>query len=175
MLRSHGMTKNPKRLQKNDGQWYYEMQLLGYNGRLTDIQSALGISQLKRSDKFKSKRRKIVEIYKTLLGNDERFSFLDEKPYSDACFHLCPLLINFEVVKKTKREIFAELSSHRINLQVHYIPVHSQPFYRAMGFKIGDYPFAENYYEKTMSLPLYTDLTQSDVKYITKTIRNIVK
>jgi UDP-4-amino-4,6-dideoxy-N-acetyl-beta-L-altrosamine transaminase len=175
MLRSHGMTKNPKRLQKNDGQWYYEMQMLGYNGRLTDIQSALGISQLKRVDKFKSKRRKIVETYKTLFGNDERFSFLIEKEYSDACFHLCPLLLNFEVLKKTKKEIFTELSSYGINLQVHYIPIHSQPFYKAMGFKIGDYPFAENYYKKTMSLPLYTDLAQNDIKYITKTVKEIIR
>ncbi|MDR2438722.1 MAG: UDP-4-amino-4,6-dideoxy-N-acetyl-beta-L-altrosamine transaminase [Planctomycetaceae bacterium] len=175
MLRSHGMTKNPKRLHKNDGQWYYEMQLLGYNGRLTDIQSALGISQLKRIDQFKSKRRKIVETYKTLLGNDERFSFLKEKLYSDACFHLCPLLVNFGVVKKTKREIFVELSSHGINLQVHYIPVHTQPFYKNYGYKLGDFPLSEEYYKKTMSLPLYTDLTQCDIKYITKIIQNIVK
>jgi UDP-4-amino-4,6-dideoxy-N-acetyl-beta-L-altrosamine transaminase len=175
MLRSHGTTKNPKRLYKNDGQWYYEMQTLGYNGRLTDIQSALGISQLKRINRFKDKRRKIVETYKILLSTDERFSFLDEKLYSNACFHLCPLLVNFDIVKKSKREIFIELSLHGINLQVHYIPVHTQLFYKNYGYKTGDYPIAEDYYKRTMSLPLYTDLTISDVKYIVKTIKEVVK
>jgi dTDP-4-amino-4,6-dideoxygalactose transaminase len=151
------------------------MQMLGYNGRLTDIQASLGISQLKRIDKFKSKRRKIVETYKILLGNDERFSFLEEKNFSDACFHLCPLLVNFEVIKKTKREIFTELSSCGIHLQIHYIPVHTQPFYKNYGHKIGDFPLSEEYYKKTMSLPLYTDLTQSDIKYVAKIIQDIVK
>ncbi|MDR2117145.1 MAG: UDP-4-amino-4,6-dideoxy-N-acetyl-beta-L-altrosamine transaminase [Planctomycetaceae bacterium] len=175
MFRSHGMTKNPKLLHKNDGQWYYEMQMLGYNGRMTDIQSALGISQLKRINKFKAKRRKIVETYKTLLGNDKRFSFLDEKTYSETCFHLCPLLVNFDVVKKSKREIFTDLSSCGINLQVHYIPVHTQPFYKDYGYKTGDFPLSEKYYEKTMSLPLYADLTTNDVKYIVKIIKEVVK
>ncbi|MDR0392270.1 MAG: UDP-4-amino-4,6-dideoxy-N-acetyl-beta-L-altrosamine transaminase [Planctomycetaceae bacterium] len=175
VLRSHGMTKSPEWLQKDVGQWYYEMQLLGYNGRLTDIQSALGISQLKRIDKFKSKRRKVVDLYRLLLGGDSRFLFLEEGIYSDACFHLCPLLVNFGEVRKTKREIFSELSLFGINLQVHYIPVHTQPFYKKYGYKLGDFPLSEEYYEKTMSLPLYNDLTTSDIKYIVKKIKEVVK
>lgn len=175
MLRSHGMTKNPKRLEKNDGPWYYEMQTLGYNGRLTDIQAALGLSQMKRLEKFKAKRRNLVEMYKKMLGSDERFSLLKEKTYSNACFHLCPLLVNFDVVRQTKKEIFAGLSSKGISLQVHYIPVHTQPFYRDRGFREGDFPLTEEYYRKTMSLPLYPDLTKADVKHLVKIIREVVR
>ena len=174
-LRSHGMTKNPKRLEKNDGPWYYEMQTLGYNGRITDLQAALGLSQLKRLETFKKKRRKLVEAYRKLFDNDERFAMLEEKAYSSACFHLCPLLLNFEVVKKTKKEIFASLAERGIYLQVHYIPVHTQPFYQARGFKDGDFPHAEEYYRRTMSLPLYPDLSVSDTRYITRTIKEVVR
>ena len=175
MLRSHGMTKNPKRLKKNDGPWYYEMQTLGYNGRITDLQAALGLSQLKRLETFKKKRRKLVEAYRKLFDNDERFAMLEEKTYSNACFHLCPLLLNFEVVKKTKKEIFASLAERGIHLQVHYIPVHTQPFYQARGFKDGDFPHAEEYYRRTMSLPLYADLSVSDTRYIARTIKEVVR
>jgi len=101
MLRSHGMTKNLQRLTKNDGPWYYEMQMLGYNGRITDLQSALGLSQLKRLEKFKAKRRQLVETYRKLFHGDERFTMLEEKSYSNACFHLCPVLLNFGVVRKS--------------------------------------------------------------------------
>ena len=175
MLRSHGMTKSPKRLEKNGGAWYYEMQMLGYNGRITDIQSALGISQLKRLEKFKAKRRKLVETYRKLLEGDERFSMLEEKSYSNTCFHLCPALLNFDIVRKSKKEIFSDLATNGIHLQVHYIPVSTQPFYKGRGFKDGDYPNAEEYYRCAMSLPLYADLTVSDVRYIVKTIKEVVR
>ena len=175
MLRSHGMTKNPHRLKKNDGPWYYEMQMLGYNGRITDLQSALGISQMKRLEAFKKKRRKLVETYGKLFSGDERFAMLEEKSYSNACFHLCPVLLNFDVVRKSKKEIFIELSGKGIYSQVHYIPVTNQPFYKARGYKDGDFPFAEEYYHRTMSLPLYADLTTSDVRHIVKTVKEVVK
>ncbi|MGL6194885.1 MAG: UDP-4-amino-4,6-dideoxy-N-acetyl-beta-L-altrosamine transaminase [Thermoguttaceae bacterium] len=175
MLRSHGMTKTPQRLEKNDGPWYYEMQTLGYNGRLTDIQAALGISQMKRLEKFKAKRRKIVEMYKKMLGGDDRFGFLEEKQYSNACFHLFPLLLNLDEVKKTKKEIFVDLSSRGINLQVHYIPVHTQPYYREQGFREGDFPLAEEYYHKTLSLPLYPDLASADIRHIVRVVKEVVR
>lgn len=173
-LRLHGITRDEALLTKNDGVWYYEMHDLGFNYRLTDIQAALGVSQLKRLDKFIKRRREIVEKYHGALREDERFSFLKEKEYSNAAFHLCPLLINFEKVKLTKKEIFEKLENRGLHLQVHFIPVHLQPFYKKFGFKEGNYPKAEEYYKKILSLPIYPDLKDREINYIISVIKNTI-
>jgi perosamine synthetase len=170
-LRTIGITKNPKLLTKNDGPWYYETHYLGFNYRLSDIHSALGVSQLKRLDKFKEKRKTIVEAYRNAFADDERFSLLEEKSYSSASFHLCPLLIHFEKIKLNKKLLFKKLKEAGLYLQVHYIPVHTQPLYKKLGFKESDFPNAEKYYQKTISLPLYFKLTKKDVRYIVNTIK----
>jgi dTDP-4-amino-4,6-dideoxygalactose transaminase len=167
-LRSHGMTKNPAKLTKNDGPWYYEMQSLGFNCRLTDIQAALGISQLKKIEKFKQRRREIVEEYKKLLKNEEKIAHLQEQEFSDACFHLFPILVD------NRKEIFEKLKQKNMFLQVHYIPVHTQPYYKNLGFKDGDFPNAEQYYSKSISLPLYPSLTKKDVKEIIKRLKSAI-
>jgi UDP-4-amino-4,6-dideoxy-N-acetyl-beta-L-altrosamine transaminase len=174
MLRTHGITKDPNKFTKNDGPWYYEQQLLGFNYRLTDIQCALGISQLKRLDSFVKRRREIVDFYKKTLEQDERFSFLEEKNYSKAAFHLCPILINFECVKTNKKDLFEKLQKNGLHLQVLYIPVHTQPYYQKLGFAWGDYPRAERYYQKTMALPLYPSLRDRDLKKIVTILKRIV-
>lgn len=173
MLRSHGMTKNEQVLTKNDGPWYYEMQCPGFNYRITDIQAALGISQLKRLDEYAKIRREIVNLYKKEFADDERFSYLEEKEYSKACFHLFPLLIDFSKISLNKQELFTKLKEKGLNLQVHYIPVHLQPYYKKLGFKEGDFPKAEEYYKKTISIPLYPALTYKDVKHIVKKIKEV--
>lgn len=175
MLRSHGVIKNPEILTKNDGPWYYEMHELGYNYRITDIQAALGISQLKRLNKFTKKRRQIVDWYRQELAGDQRFSLLEEKEFSKACFHLCPLLIDFDKINISKKELFSKLQEKGLNLQVHYISVHTQPYYKKLGFNEGDFPKAEEYYKKALSLPLYVDLNYSDIKQIVKIIKETVK
>lgn len=175
LFRSHGVTKNPDILTKNDGQWYYEMHELGYNYRITDIQAALGISQLKRLDKFIQKRRQLVDRYRQEFDGDERFSLLEEKEYSKACFHLCPLLIDFDKINISKKELFNKLAENGLNLQVHYIPVHTQPYYKKLGFNEGDFPNAEEYYKKALSLPLYVDLNYSDIKHIVRIIKETAK
>jgi UDP-4-amino-4,6-dideoxy-N-acetyl-beta-L-altrosamine transaminase len=175
MLRTHGMTKDQKILTKNDGSWYYEMHELGFNYRITDMQAALGISQLKKLDKFVKRRREIVSIYREELSNNDKYTLLEENNYSKAAFHLCPLLIDFSKIRLNKLELFEKLREEGLCLQVHYIPVHLQPYYKQFGYMEGDYPKAEKYYQQTISLPLYPKLSNGDVKNIIKIIKNTVR
>lgn len=174
-LRTHGITKdksefvNPHKLEI--GPWYYEMQLLGFNYRLTDIQAALGISQLAKIDLFIKKRRTIVDMYKKAFESDVRFNTLYEKSYGIPAYHLFPLLINFTKIKKTKTEVFKDLEKNGLHLQVHYIPVHLQPYYQRFGYKLGDFPNAENFYQSEISLPLYPSLSLLDIRNIIRLIK----
>jgi UDP-4-amino-4,6-dideoxy-N-acetyl-beta-L-altrosamine transaminase len=173
LLRSHGINKSPQFREPN-GRWYSEMQLLGFNYRMTDMQAALGISQLKRIESFKQRRRDIVSRYKELFAKDQRISFLEENDYSNACFHLCPILIDFENLKIDKKNFFDKLFNAGLHLQIHYIPVHLHPYYQEFGYYEGDYPVAEKYYAQTVSLPLYPDLTDDDIEYIVETFLEVL-
>jgi dTDP-4-amino-4,6-dideoxygalactose transaminase len=142
------------------------MQELGFNYRISEMQAALGISQLNRIDQFKQKRRHIVDKYKEIFSNDERISFLKEKEFSNACPHICPIFIDFPRLKIDKKKFVDDMYDAGVQLAVHYIPVHLHPYYQKLLFKRGDYPSAEKYYEQTISLPLYCDLSDSDIECI---------
>jgi len=175
-LRTHSMTKDPNQLEKNDGPWYYEMHEVGYNYRITDFQCALGSSQLKKLDHYVQKRRGIAKKY------DESFSSVDSLKIPEAhnsvghAYHLYPLQIDFEKLSLTKPDFFQKMKQLGINLQVHYIPVHLQPFYkRNHGFKPGDYPIAENFYDQVVSIPLYPSLTDVEIEKVVTDITKFVE
>ncbi len=164
-LRSHVITKDPGLLNENHGDWYYEMQELSQNYRLTDFQSALGISQLKRADQGIKRRNEIARIY------DEAFNDIHEitLPVISENIHHAYHLYVIEVPDRKK--LFDHLKSKGIYSQVHYIPVHLQPYYRNLGWKKGDFPFAENYYESCISLPMFPTLSDDDQSYVIDIIR----
>ena len=159
-FRSHGVHKDG--VMVND--WRYEMRELGYNYRMTDVQAALGISQLKRLDKFKKRKREIVDFYNKNL----RIKHLTERDFSNACFHLYPIFV------EDRERFYFDAKKVGLNLQVHYIPVHTQPYYQEQGYKWGDYPNAEEYYKHCISLPLYLELTDEDLEEIVNRIKEIL-
>ena len=174
-FRTHGMTKDPSILEKNDGPWYYEMHEPGFNYRITDFQCALGIKQLERLDKFVKRRREIAKYYDEIFLKDDRFVYPHVSENSKHAYHLYPLQIKFDELRIDKKEYFEKLKSKNIFLQVHYVPVHLQPFYRkTFGFKLGDFPIAEKFYQRELSIPMYPLLENEDLDYISRTIVEIV-
>lgn len=176
MLRSHGTTKDEKLLIKNPGPWYYEMQSLGFNYRMTDMQAALGCSQLGKLDFFKKRRREVVATYNKTFADMKYLKTPSEPKDISSCFHLYAVQIDFAALGKSRSQVMQELRDRGIGSQVHYIPVSTQPFYKeTYGYKDGDYPIAEKYYEQELSLPLYPGLSDEDVNSVIKAVKEVIK
>ncbi len=175
LFRQHGITKNPANfVNASHGPWYHEMQELGYNYRLTDIQSALGISQLKKLDKFVKRRREIVSLYEKLLKDNPYFELPVEKDYAYSSWHLFPVKLKDKYIPY-KKEIFEKLRNNNIFLQVHYIPVYRHPYYKSLGYKEGLCPNAEIFYKKEISFPIYYSLTDDEINYFVDMILAIME
>jgi UDP-4-amino-4,6-dideoxy-N-acetyl-beta-L-altrosamine transaminase len=171
LLRSHGITKNVNKFKSNPGPWYYEMQELGFNYRLTDIQAALGISQLKKLPKFVKRRREIIKQYNKAFKNISWLTIPYEEKDMFSAFHLYVLLVDFKKIKKSRKQVMEILEKKGIGTQVHYIPVYWQPYYKKMfNYKKGICPNAEKYYKKCLSIPLYPAMTNKDVQKVIKGI-----
>ncbi|MFG6106705.1 UDP-4-amino-4,6-dideoxy-N-acetyl-beta-L-altrosamine transaminase [Leptothoe sp. EHU-05/26/07-4] len=161
-LRIHGITRDSELLQeKSHGPWYYQQLELGYNYRITDLQAALGVSQLYRIDEFVEKRRWLAERYNKLL-QDLPLVLPWQHGDTVSSWHLYVVRLKLDKLSKTHRQIFEALRQADIGVNVHYIPVHTQPYYQQFGFVWGDFPESEKYYREEMSLPLYYGLTQTD-------------
>ncbi len=184
-IRSHGITSTPEEFMNRDlafqhrvrddgplpNPWYYEQVTLGYNYRITDIQSALGLSQLGRLDLFRHRRRGIVEKYNKEFRTLENITLPYEDRNCDSNFHLYVVLFDFEGMRTDRARVMAHLRSNGIQTQVHYIPVHLQPFYRQrFGTKAGDCPRAENYYRQCLSVPLFPAMNDQDVEKVIGTV-----
>lgn len=171
ILRTHGITRNPARLKwASEGDWYYEQVELGFNYRMTDIQSALGISQLRRLEDFVARRRQCVIRYEEILqGMDLVLPWQAE--YGRSAWHLYVVQVS---EAEERKHIFDRMRRAGILVNVHYIPVHLQPYYHKLGFKRGDYPNAERYYDRALTLPLFPGLTSEDQKFIAETLRSAI-
>lgn len=172
LLRSHGITRElSKQLKKSEGSWYYQQVQLGFNYRMTDLQAALGISQMKRLDKFVSKRHLLRKKYDLLLNN-----LPVVKPYQDnesySAFHLYPIQVDKRKTNKNRQQIFNQLRRQSIGVNVHYIPIHTQPYFKKLGFRDGDFPQSETYYKEAISLPIYYSMTDVEQEKVVKALQS---
>jgi UDP-4-amino-4,6-dideoxy-N-acetyl-beta-L-altrosamine transaminase len=162
-LRTHGITKDDSLLTENHGGWYYEMQELGYNYRLTDFQAALGISQLKRAEKGLERRRQIAGLYYQSFKGKKYI--LSQSGHIDGhAYHL------YIIQVENRKALYDYLRENNIFCQVHYIPVHTMPYYKRLGFKKGTMPLSEYYYEHCLSLPMFPTLTPEEQNFVIKSI-----
>lgn len=171
-FRTHGITKENLQYPA-DGDWYYEMQSLGYNYRITDIQCALGLSQAKKLPLFVKKRRAVAAQYDKAFAKSLYLDVLSEESPIFSSYHLYPILLK-EKYTPAKKEIFAELRKRGVGAQVHYIPVYLQPYYRDLGFKPGLCPQAEKFYRRSISIPMFPALTRSDVSFVVATVNDVL-
>ncbi|PFL62367.1 UDP-4-amino-4,6-dideoxy-N-acetyl-beta-L-altrosamine transaminase [Bacillus cereus] len=173
-FRTHGIERNLQKLFENHGPWYYEMQFLGYNYRLTDIQAALGLSQLSKLDSFIKNRKKYVDIYNKEFSCLSEIIIPKQLPQTDSSWHLYILRLNTKLLKCNRKEIYEALQKENIGVNVHYIPVHLQPFYQKLGYRKGICPQAENVYEEIITLPLFPKMTEADVWDVIKAVRKVL-
>lgn len=175
LLRSHGITREAARMQgASEGPWYYQQVDLGYNYRLTDLQAALGLSQMKRLDEFVERRRALVRRYHELLqGLPLRLPW--EHPDSRAAWHLFVIRLELDRLSRSRRQVFEALREAGIGVNVHYIPIHLQPYYQALGFKAGDFPEAERYYAEAITLPLHVRLSEADQDRVTEVLKETIR
>lgn len=175
LLRCHGITRDKNLLTKEaDGPWYYEQISLGYNYRMTDMQAALGYSQMDRLDEFVSRRRYLADRYNELL-KDLPLILPKELIDTKSSWHLYVVRGDFSKLNINKKELFAKMKELGIILNLHYIPVHTQPYYKELGFKYGDFPVSEKYYEEAFTLPLYYKLTDEQQDTVVDALKEVLK
>ena len=174
LLRSHGITRDPALMtQPMDGPWYYQQVALGYNYRMTDMQAALGASQMTRLSAYVSKRHEIARRYNALLA-ELPITLPWQHPDSYSAFHLYVIRLQLDKIKASHLQVFESLRAKDIMVNLHYIPVHLQPYYQKMGFKQGDYPVAEQYYREAISIPMHPTLTTDEQDFVVRSIREAI-
>ena len=167
----HGITRDPALMQgQSHGPWYYQQVALGYNYRLSDLHAALGITQLQKLDQFIAKRRMLAERYREQL-TDLPLKLPCNESYSGSAWHLFMV----ELTQHSRLSIYQALHALDIGVNVHYIPIHLQPYYQALGFKTGDFPHAEQFYQQALTLPLFPSMTESEQNQVINALRQVLQ
>jgi len=171
LLRSHGITRDQNQMTSQaDGPWYYEQIELGFNYRMTDFQAALGLSQMSRLDEYVYARHERANYYNTKLANLP-INTPWQHPDCYSSYHLYVIRLQLNAINKTHREVFESMRDQGIGVNLHYIPIHTQPYYKKMGFKVGDFKESECYYSEVMSFPMYPMLRKKQQDEVIKALR----
>lgn len=175
LMRSHGITRDAAEMtHEPDGLWYYQQIALGYNYRMTELQAALGLSQMTRLDEYVAARNDRAAWYQQRLASIP----IDLPVVEDnalSAWHLYVIRLQLENIKKSHKDVFTELRNAGIGVNLHYIPVHMQPYYQALGFRAGDFPEAEQYYLRAISIPLYAKLSEGEQEQVCSTLERVLK
>ena len=174
LFRTHGITRDSEALEDNHGPWYYEQQVLGYNYRLTDVQSALGTSQMRKVEEFIKRRREIVKQYNEAFKDLNEIINPFEAEYSNSGWHIYVIKIKPELLKVTRKEIFEALQAENIGVNVHYLPVYLHPYYKGLGYEKGLCPNAEDLYDNMITLPLFPSMTNEDVNDVVTAVNKVI-
>jgi UDP-4-amino-4,6-dideoxy-N-acetyl-beta-L-altrosamine transaminase len=174
-LRSHGMTRDPQHMtEASHGPWYYQQVELGFNYRITDLQAALGLSQLNKLDGFIERRRELAARYDRLLASLP-LTLPSPQPEAESAWHLYVVRLQLDRIKLSHRQVFEGLRAAGVGVNLHYIPVHLQPYYRDLGFAEGDFPQAERYYAEAISLPLFPLLSDEQQDFVVEQLRRLTE
>ncbi|ETT74271.1 UDP-4-keto-6-deoxy-N-acetylglucosamine 4-aminotransferase [Paenibacillus sp. FSL R7-277] len=174
-FRTHGITRDERKLRENHGPWYYEMQFLGYNYRITDIQTSLGISQLRRIGSFIEKRKQLAALYLQELSGTEELILPHQLPEAESSWHLFIVRLQLSKLKATRKTVFQALQKENIGVNVHYIPAYLHPYYESLGFRKGICPVAESCYEEFITLPLYAGMDPEDVMDVVAAVKKVIR
>lgn len=174
LFRTHGITRDTKMMNENHGRWYYEQLALGFNYRITDFQCALGFSQLKKTDRFVSRRREIVGYYNNELKSIDGISMQTEAPGCKSSWHIYMIKLDCKRLKAGRKEVFDALTAENIGVNVHYLPVYMHPYYRKLGYEKGICPVAEELYKNIITIPLHPLMTDNDANDVVKAVKKVI-
>lgn len=173
-LRSHGITADPAQMSvPSEGLWYYQQVELGFNYRMTDLHAALGLSQIARLEGFIARRRQLAARYERLLAGLP-MQLPSAQAGAESAWHLYVVRVHFDRLTLSQRELFDAMRAAGVGVNLHYIPVHLQPYYQSLGFGEGDFPEAEGYFGEAVSLPLFPDLTDEQQDYVIEQLRRLL-